>query len=85
MSSMFEKIGCDSDRVTVGSDFFTDVSGTTIPLMLSTSDEENRVLAVAYGEGLSWGFVDFCLEKNTILPLIKTDAYFTEGFVTHEI
>jgi 3-oxoacyl-[acyl-carrier-protein] synthase-3 len=85
MSTVIEKIGCDSGNVTVGSDFFTDVSGTTIPLMLSASDEENRILAVAYGEGLSWGFVDFYLEKNTVLPLIKTDAYFTEGFVTHEI
>jgi 3-oxoacyl-[acyl-carrier-protein] synthase III len=65
-----------------------DVSGSSIPLLLSQvkiETSKKRVLSCAFGEGFSWGFSDFYLDKNTILPIIETDDYFTEGFITHEI
>lgn len=67
---------------------FGDVSGSSIPLLLSqikVETSKKRILSCAYGEGYSWGFADFFIDKNTVLPTIETDDYFTEGDVTHEI
>ncbi|WP_295333253.1 3-oxoacyl-[acyl-carrier-protein] synthase III C-terminal domain-containing protein [Flavobacterium sp.] len=85
ISAIVSETGFDEAAICVGSDAYTEVSGATIPLLLTAADEGKRVLGIAYGEGFSWGFIDFCLHENTVLPLIKTDVYFTEGFVTHEI
>ena len=85
ISAIVSEAGFDEEDICVGSDVHTDVSGATIPLLLNSADEGKRVLGIAYGEGFSWGFIDFYLNENTVLPLIKTDVYYTEGFVTHEI
>lgn len=80
-----KKSGFNNVDLTTSPIDFNDVSGSSIPLLLSGTNEGKRILACAYGEGFSWGFADFYLEAAAVLPLIKTDAYFTEGFVTHEI
>jgi 3-oxoacyl-[acyl-carrier-protein] synthase-3 len=82
---IIQKAGLDASKLLSHYINFTDCSGSSIPLLLSGVTERKRVLACAYGEGLSWGFADFYLEAATVLPLIETDAYFTEGFVTHDI
>jgi 3-oxoacyl-[acyl-carrier-protein] synthase-3 len=82
---IIQKAGLDASKLLSHYINFTDCSGSSIPLLLSGVNERKRVLACAYGEGLSWGFADFYLEAATVLPLIETDAYFTEGFVTHDI
>lgn len=63
---------------------FGDVSGSSVALLLKLN-ESQRVLACSFGEGFSWAVADFYIEKDTVLPLIETDNYFTEGFVTHEM
>lgn len=63
---------------------FGDVSGSSVALLLKPN-ESQRVLACSFGEGFSWAIADFYIEKDTVLPLIETDNYFTEGFVTHEM
>lgn len=63
---------------------FGDVSGSSVALLLKPN-EAQRVLSCSFGEGFSWAIADFYLEKDTVLPLIETDNYFTEGFVTHEM
>lgn len=63
---------------------FGDVSGSSVALLLKP-DEAQRVLACSFGEGFSWAVADFYIEKDTVLALIETDNYFTEGFVTHEM
>jgi|GEM_PF-942493 len=78
------------DATTLPSNFkrFGEVSGASIPLLLSqikTESGSKRILGCAFGEGFSWGFADFYIEEDTVLPTIETDDYFTEGFVTHEI
>lgn len=82
---VIEKVGLDTTKLQSNFKNFADCSGSSIPLLISGITERKRILACAYGEGLSWGFADFYLEKDTVLPLIETDDYFTEGFVTHEI
>jgi len=52
---------------------------------IKTESGSKRILGCAFGEGFSWGFADFYIEEDTVLPTIETDDYFTEGFVTHEI
>lgn len=84
-SELAQKAGFDLDKLQTNSEDFGNVAGASIPLLLLDNKDRKRVLACAYGEGLSWGFADFYIEKETILPLIKTDEYFTEGFVTHEM
>jgi 3-oxoacyl-[acyl-carrier-protein] synthase-3 len=63
---------------------FGDVSGSSVALLLKPN-ESQRVLTCSFGEGFSWAIADFYIEKDTVLPLIETDNYFTEGFVTHEM
>jgi 3-oxoacyl-[acyl-carrier-protein] synthase-3 len=83
--AIIEKTGFDSTKLVSNLNKIDDCSGSSIPLLLSGVTDRKRILACAYGEGLSWGFADFYLEKDTVLPLLETDDYFTEGFVTHDI
>jgi 3-oxoacyl-[acyl-carrier-protein] synthase III len=64
---------------------FGDTSGSSVALLLKNSEETQRVLSVSFGEGFSIGFADFYVEPNVILPLLETDNYFENGFVTHEM
>lgn len=82
---IIKNAGFDQSQLQSNFKNFADCSGSSIPLLISGINEKKRILACAYGEGLSWGFADFYLEENTVLPLIETDDYFAEGFVTHEI
>lgn len=63
---------------------FGDVSGSSVALLLKPNKTQ-RVLTCSFGEGFSWAIADFYVEKETVLPLIETDNYFEEGFVTHEM
>jgi 3-oxoacyl-[acyl-carrier-protein] synthase-3 len=62
-----------------------DYSGCSIPLMLSNESNQKRILACAYGEGLSWGFADFSFENDVLLPTIFSDEFYSNGHVTHDI
>ena len=64
---------------------FGDVSGSSVSLLLRPKETTQRVLSCSFGEGFSWAIADFYLEKNVVLPIIETDNYFDEGFVTHEM
>lgn len=88
VKSIMERMGEVNNKLTSNFNLFGDTSGSSIPLLLANSKVEfdnNSVLSCTYGEGYSWGFADFYLEKNVVLPTIETDHYFTEGFITHEI
>jgi hypothetical protein len=52
---------------------------------IKVETENKRIFACAFGEGFSWGFADFYIAEDTVLPLIETDDYFKEGFINHEI
>ena len=83
-----EAIGENKIELNSVFNLFGDTSGSSIPLLLSKDKMEFdniRILSCAYGEGYSWGFADFYLEKDTVMPIIETDNYFTEGFITHEM
>jgi 3-oxoacyl-[acyl-carrier-protein] synthase-3 len=60
-------------------------SGCSIPLMLSNESSQKRILACAYGEGLSWGFADFSIENDVLIPTLFSDEFYTNGHVTHDI
>ena len=62
-----------------------DYSGCSIPLMLSSESSQKRILACAYGEGLSWGFADFSIENDVLIPTLFSDEFYTNGYVTHDI
>ena len=88
VKSIVKTIGEVKNNLNSNFNLFGDTSGSSIPLLLANSKIEfanNRILACAYGEGYSWGFADFYIEEEAVLPVIETDNYFTEGFITHEI
>jgi 3-oxoacyl-[acyl-carrier-protein] synthase-3 len=62
-----------------------DYSGCSIPLMLSNESSKKRILTCAYGEGLSWGFADFSIENDVLIPTLFSDEFYTNGHVTHDI
>ncbi len=63
----------------------------SIPLLISDhyghvkGNKCSRVLACGLGEGLSWGFADFTICADAVLPVIETDDFYTEGAVSHDI
>lgn len=81
-------LGIQNNALPFNFNVFGDVSGSSIPLLLSeikVETENKRIFACAFGEGFSWGFADFYIAEDTVLPLIETDDYFKEGFINHEI
>ncbi len=64
-------------------------SGSTVPYYLINSiinkpDSDFHVFGTGYGEGLSWGLADFHIASRNLIPLIKSDKIFEEGFVSHD-
>jgi len=47
-------------------------------------DDINDILMCGFGVGLSWGVVSAKVNTEDILPIIKTDDYFTEGSVVND-
>lgn len=42
-------------------------------------EEKKNILVCAFGIGLSWGVMEFSLDKTHFLPMIYTDDYYAEG------
>jgi 3-oxoacyl-[acyl-carrier-protein] synthase-3 len=64
--------------------------GAAIPLLLNevskvSNKPKLRILSASFGEGFSWGFSDFTIEKGAILGIISTDEFFNQGSVSHEM
>jgi 3-oxoacyl-[acyl-carrier-protein] synthase-3 len=79
------KLGINFSEVASNFKDFGDVSGASVALLLNPNQNTQRVLSCSFGEGFSWAIADFYIEKDTVLPIIETDNYFREGFVTHEM
>ncbi|HLN95915.1 MAG TPA: hypothetical protein VK183_09785 [Flavobacterium sp.] len=61
-----------------------EATGSTATWALVQSGQ-GRALVMVHGEGISWGFADLTLEADAYLDWLETDAYFDNGFVTHEM
>lgn len=70
---------------------YANTRGASVPVTLAhlfgadSSTGPLTVIAAALGEGISWGFSVFSIDKSAILPLLFTGEYFAEGVVAREI
>lgn len=85
-----EKLQIPPDHFPQHFEQFGNTCGNSIPLLLAdkladSGSDQIRILSGGYGEGFSWGFSDFYLNPENIFKPLRTDAYFTEGFVTREM
>ncbi len=83
-----ESAGLDFGKLPLNLHSFGNTSGNAIPLLLTDilhgkNDSSLQVLACSFGEGLSYGIASFSIDPSVILPLIETEAVFSEGDVSH--
>ena len=66
------------------------VFGASIPMILSRESikinkSKIRIMSCSFGEGFSWAFSDFTIEKKKLFENIEIDSYFEDGSITHEM
>lgn len=77
--------GFSDDKTIQSIDKFGNTSSASIPNTLvynygSESEGIMHCIMCGYGVGLSWSVVDCYIDKDDILPLIKTDVYFEDDY-----
>ena len=85
MQQIEKKTGFSKEKSLKSIDIFGNTSSASIPVTivhnLSGSEKEvNHFLLCGYGIGLSWSAVDCYINKKDILPLVKTEEYFEDGY-----
>lgn len=78
------------EQTTIGfMERYGDNCGSSIPMFLcdqlGKSDQFYKVLAGSFGEGFSWGVASFEVNDGAIFPVIESNEFFDNGFVTHEM
>lgn len=79
-----------SNRVYLSSNYFPQTMAATIPLLIEkiVSEKEQtpfQVVSVSLGEGLSVNISSFLVQESEVLESIYSDAYYDNGFVTHDM
>ena len=85
-----KKTGFPEEKSLKSIDIFGNTSAASIPtaLVKNLADSvkgRSRFLLSGYGIGLSWGAVDCYMDEKDILPLVKTDEYFEDGYQSNDI
>lgn len=84
MRQIEKKTGFPQEKTLRSIAKFANTSSASIPTALvnelAGSEGEAHFLISGYGIGLSWSVVDCYINKGDILPLIKTDQYFEDGY-----
>lgn len=86
---LVKKVGTTMDKVPISLDRYGNSSGCTIPVTLcdaygNRKGEKLRLVLSGFGIGLSLGIVKACIDTDAILPIIHTDDYYKDGYVSHE-
>lgn len=75
------------DNVPLSIGKYGNTSCASIPITIvdrfggSTDMVPKRLLTCGFGAGCSWGVASFEITPNSILPMIKTEDYFSEGII----
>ena len=85
MKQIEKRTGFPEEKSLKSIEKFGNTSSASIPTALvynlaEKGDEVVHFLLSGFGIGLSWGAVDCYINKKDILPLIKTDEYFEDGY-----
>lgn len=90
MKQIAKKTGFSMDKTLVSLDVFGNTSSSSVPISLvkeygeSKKEKELHTLMCGFGVGLSWSTVDCYVNEKDILPLIHTDEYFEDGYMSAE-
>lgn len=82
------KLKIPMEKVPICLDRYGNTSAGSIPLVLSDAyglmndDLKMQTLMCGFGVGLSWGVLAAELNIKDIYPVIETDEYFEEGFIS---
>ena len=82
-----KKIKLPKSKMPISMDRYGNTSSVSIPLTISDlyqredMDETTRFITAGFGVGLSWGIADFTLNKNDILPIVETSAFFEDAYI----
>ena len=85
MQQIEKKTGFPKEKSLKAINKFANTSSASIPVAIvhNLAGSEEGVahfLLSGYGIGLSWSAVDCYINKKDILPLVKTDEYFEDGY-----
>ena len=85
MKQIEKKTGFPEEKSLKSIDYFANTSSASIPTALvhnlaDAGEGKARFLMSGFGIGLSWSVVDCYIDKKDILPLVKTNEYFEDGY-----
>lgn len=90
MKRIAKKTAFPMDKVPVSLNRFANTSSSSIPITLVDKygdAEEDRIikaLCCGYGVGLSWSTVALPINVKDIFPLVHTDDYYSDGYISEE-
>ena len=82
-----KKIKLPKEKMPISMDRYGNTSSVSIPLTIADlyqredMKEVTRFITAGFGVGLSWGIAAFTLNKNDVLPIIETDAFFEDAYI----
>lgn len=88
MKQIAKRTGFPMNKTLVSLDKFGNTSSSSVPITLvkeygdSNGNRELHTLMCGFGVGLSWSTVDCYINESDILPLIHTDEYFEDGYMS---
>ena len=87
MSQIEKKTGFPAEKSLKSISKFANTSSASIPTALvhnlsGSGEGILHFMLSGFGIGLSWSAVDCYIDKKDILPLVKTNEYFEDGFQT---
>lgn len=83
-----KKIGVSMEKIPISIEKYGNTSAESIPVTIvdhlggKKIDNKMRVIMSGFGVGLSWGSVSLDLDDAVILPMMHTDAFYTEGGIS---
>ncbi len=86
MKQIAKRTGFPLEKLSISIDEFGNTSGASIPVSLvkdygnNNDTTKRRFLTCGFGVGLSWAAMEIEISPSQILPLIRTDEYFKDGY-----
>ena len=90
MKQVAKRTEFSMDKTLISLDKFGNTSSSSVPISMVNkygNDEKNKVihtLMCGFGVGLSWSTIDCFVNTKDILPLVHTDEYFDDGYISYE-
>ncbi len=90
LQQIAKKLKISFEKIPISLERYGNTSGTSVPLTIcdkyGSSDENRnvRLLGCGFGVGLSWGIIDFRINKQDIFTIDESDEFYRMGGLSHE-